>query len=132
MSSAITRRSRSESGHVAVDDPLREALDDRGLADAGLADQDGVVLGAAREHLDHAADLLVAADDGVELLRLGLGGEVAAELLERSGHLLGVRRGDAAGALDLRQGVRDRVRLGQHLGDGGLVGGERRGGGGRR
>jgi hypothetical protein len=33
-------------GHVAGDDPLGEALDDRGLADAGLADQDGVVLGA--------------------------------------------------------------------------------------
>ena len=34
-------------GDVAADDALREALDDRGLADAGLADQDGVVLGAA-------------------------------------------------------------------------------------
>jgi uncharacterized protein YjiS (DUF1127 family) len=43
------------------------ALDDRGLADAGLADQHRVVLGAAREHLDDAADLLVAADDRIEL-----------------------------------------------------------------
>ncbi len=34
-------------GHVAGDDPLGEALDDRGLADAGLADQHGVVLRAA-------------------------------------------------------------------------------------
>ena len=33
-------------GNVAGDDPLGEALDDRGLADAGLADQHGVVLGA--------------------------------------------------------------------------------------
>ena len=33
-------------GHVARDDALGEALDDRGLADARLADQDGVVLGA--------------------------------------------------------------------------------------
>ena len=57
-------------GDVAVDDALGEALDDRGLAHAGLADQDGVVLGAAREDLDHTADLLVAADDGVELLLL--------------------------------------------------------------
>ena len=70
-------------GDVAGDDALGEALDDRGLADAGLADQDGVVLGAAREHLDHAADLLVAADHRVELAALGLGGQVAAELLER-------------------------------------------------
>ena len=33
-------------GHVAVDDPLCEPLDDRRLADARLADQHGVVLGA--------------------------------------------------------------------------------------
>ena len=85
MSSAITRRSRSDSGHVAVDDPLREALDDRRLADAGLADQHRVVLGPAREHLDHAADLLVAADHRVELAGLGVGGQVAAELLQRLG-----------------------------------------------
>ncbi len=38
-------------GHVAVHDRLGEALDDRGLTDAGLADQHRVVLGAAREHL---------------------------------------------------------------------------------
>ena len=33
-------------GHVALDDALREALDDGGLADAGLADEHRVVLGA--------------------------------------------------------------------------------------
>ena len=65
-------------GHVAGDDPLGEALDDRGLADAGLADQDRVVLRAAAEHLDHAADLLVAADHRVELALLGALGQVAA------------------------------------------------------
>ena len=54
-------------GHVAVDDALGEALDDRGLADAGLADEHRVVLGAPREHLDDAPDLLVAADHRVEL-----------------------------------------------------------------
>ena len=54
-------------GDVAVDDALGEALDDRGLADAGLADQHRVVLRAAREDLDDAADLVVAADDRVEL-----------------------------------------------------------------
>ena len=70
-------------GHVAVDDPLRQALDDRGLADPGVADQHRVVLGAAGEDLDHAADLLVAADHRVELARLRLGGQVAAEFLQR-------------------------------------------------
>ncbi len=76
-------------GHVAGDDPLRQPLDDRGLADPGVADQHRVVLGAAREDLDHAADLLVAADHRVELPRLRLGGQVAAELLQRLRRRLG-------------------------------------------
>ena len=59
-------------GDVAGDDALGEALDDRGLADAGLADEDGVVLRAAAEDLDDAADLVVAADDRVELAVVGL------------------------------------------------------------
>ena len=37
------------AGDVAGDDALGEALDDGGLADAGLADQDRVVLRAAAE-----------------------------------------------------------------------------------
>ncbi len=72
MSSAMTRRSRSDSGTSPDDDALGEALDDRGLADAGLADQHRVVLRAAAEDLDDAADLVVAADDRVELALLGL------------------------------------------------------------
>ena len=54
-------------GHLVVDDALGQALDDRGLADAGFADQHRVVLGAALQHLDRAADLLVAADHRIEL-----------------------------------------------------------------
>jgi hypothetical protein len=53
--------------HVAIDDAQRQAFGDGGLADAGLADQHGIVLGAAREHLDGAADFFVAADHGIEL-----------------------------------------------------------------
>ena len=69
-------------GHVALDDVLRQAGHDRGLADAGLADEDGVVLRAARQDLHHALDLLLAPDDRVELaLARGLG-EVLAELVE--------------------------------------------------
>jgi hypothetical protein len=64
-------------GHVARDDALGQALDDGGLADAGLADQHRVVLGATRQHLDHAADLLVAADDRVELALARQLGQVA-------------------------------------------------------
>ena len=76
-------------GDVAGDDALGEALDDRRLADAGLADEHGVVLRAPAEHLDDAADLVVAADDRVELAVVGLGGEVAAVALERLDGLLG-------------------------------------------
>ena len=75
--------------HVAVDDAPGQALGDRGLADAGLADQHRVVLGPARQHLDDAADLLVAADHRVELaLARGLG-QVARVFLERVVALLG-------------------------------------------
>src|SRR5207237_8147189 len=53
-------------GNVAAHDALSQPLDDRGLADARLADKDGIVLGAPREHLDHAGDLLVAANARIE------------------------------------------------------------------
>ena len=77
--------------HVAIDDALRQTLDDRGLADAGLADQHGIVLGAAGQHLDRAADLLVAADDRVELALARGFGQVARVFLESVIALLGRR-----------------------------------------
>jgi hypothetical protein len=54
-------------GHVARHDALRQPFDDGRLAHARLADQHRVVLGAPAEDLDHAANLLVATDDRVEL-----------------------------------------------------------------
>src|SRR5207245_11705978 len=54
-------------GHIALRDPLGQALGDGGLPDARLADQDRVVLGPSREHLDNATDLLLAPDPRVEL-----------------------------------------------------------------
>ena len=67
MSSTSTRLFFERIGHLAVDDALRQAFDDRRLADARLADQHRVVLGAPLQHLDGAADLVVAADHRVEL-----------------------------------------------------------------
>ena len=69
-------------GHVAADDPLGEALGDGRLADARLADEDRVVLRPARQDLDDPPDLVVAADDRVELAGPRLGRQVAAVLLE--------------------------------------------------
>ena len=91
-------------GHVGVRDPLGEALDDGRLADAGLADQDRVVLRAPREDLHDPLDLGLAADDGVEL---ALGGElrqVAPELVEQLRGLLALAL--LSGALALRAGAR--------------------------
>src|SRR5262249_16840715 len=79
-------------GHVSGDDALRQPLDDRGLADTGLADEHRVVLRAAREHLDDAPDLLVTPDNGIELPRLGECGEVAPVLLECLVGALGILR----------------------------------------
>src|SRR6266704_2288042 len=70
-------------GHFAVDDALRKALHDRRLAHAGLADQNRVVLGAALQDLDHAADLVVASDHRVELARAGALGQVERVFFER-------------------------------------------------
>ena len=72
-------------GNGARDDGRGEPLDDRGLADAGLADEHRVVLGAAAEDLDRLLDLVRAADHRIELARAGAGGQVGAESCRASG-----------------------------------------------
>ena len=89
--------------HLAVDDALCEALDDGGLADAGLADEHRIVLGPALQDLNGAADLVVAADDRIEFALGRALGEIDAVLLERLAILLGARvlhLGAAANFLD--------------------------------
>ena len=54
-------------GHFAIHDALRQAFHNRGFTDAGFANQYGVVFGAPLQHLNGAADFVVAADNGVEL-----------------------------------------------------------------
>ncbi|MDH6549847.1 hypothetical protein M2162_003944 [Streptomyces sp. SAI-041] len=115
-------------GHVPLDDPLGEPFDDGGLADAGLADEDGVVLGTTRQHLDDPADLLVAADDGVELAVPCGGGEVGSELLQGLVLPLGVGGGHPAPSSGLLEGVDKLVGgcalAGQHLGGRPALGGD--------
>ena len=69
-------------GNVAVGDARGETLDDRGLADARLTNQYGVVLGATREHLNTAPDLFVAANNRVDLAAMGQRREVLSVLLK--------------------------------------------------
>ena len=100
--------------HVAVDDAQRQAFDDRRLADAGFADQHGIVLRPARQHLHGAADLLVAADHRIELAGARRLGEVAGVFLQRVIGVLGARR---IGGAALAQGLDRRVeRLRRHAG----------------
>ncbi len=85
-------------GDVAGDDPLSEPLHDSGLADAGLTDEHGVVLGAPGQHLTDTPDLGVTPDHRVELAALRDLGEVDAVLFEGALRLL-LRGG---GALHVR------------------------------
>ena len=80
-------------GHVGRGDALREPLDDGGLADAGLADQHGVVLRAPREDLHDPLDLGLAPHARVELAFGGELGQVAPELVEQLRGLLALAPG---------------------------------------
>ena len=89
-----------EVRHVAVDDLLRQPFDDGRLADARLADEHGVVLRAAAQHLLHALELVLAADERVELVLHRRLGEVAAELGEQRRFLHARQRGLLVQQLD--------------------------------
>ena len=69
-------------GYFALNDGLGQSFNDGGLADAGLTDEDGVVLGTTREHLHHALDFLFPANHWVQLAFAGSLGEVAPELIQ--------------------------------------------------
>ena len=106
MSSAHTRLPLSPSGTspamIRCASPSTIAV----LPTPGSPISTGLFFVRRERNLDHAADLLVAADHQVELALLRRLGEIAAELLERLVDLLGVLRGDAAAAahvLDLRE-----------------------------
>ncbi len=76
--------------HFAMDNPPRQTFRDCGLADAGLADEQRIVLLAAAENLDGAVDLGVAPDQRIDLAVLGLLVEIDAIGLERVALLLGL------------------------------------------
>ncbi|MCY1412601.1 hypothetical protein D9M71_280120 [compost metagenome] len=95
--------------HLAVDDALGQALDDGGLADAGLADQHRVVLGAALQDLDSPADLVVTTDHRVELAVFGALGHVDGVLVQRLARFLGVRVVHRLAAAQVGDGVLQRL-----------------------
>ncbi len=114
--------------HVALDDALGQALDDRRLADARLADQHRVVLGASGQHLHDTANLVVASDDWVQLAFAGALGQVGGVLLQRLVAALGVGAGDAGAAAHLDERLPQCLRRGavsgQQFGDVRVPGGQ--------
>ena len=92
-------------GNVAAHDALGKTLDNRGLAHARLADQDGIVLGSAREHLDDPPNLFVAADHRVEFAVAGQLGEVPPILFERLVLAFGILVSHALIPANLSQGA---------------------------
>ncbi len=80
---------------IAVDDALRQPFDDGGLAHARLADQRRIVLGAAREDLDHALDFGLPPDHRIELAFFGRRRQIGRQLIDHrrlGAFLLGLRR----------------------------------------
>ena len=70
-------------GHLALDDLAGEAFRDRGLAHAGITDEQRVVLLAPAEHLDGAQHLRLAPDQRIDLALARLPVEVDAIGVER-------------------------------------------------
>ena len=68
--------------HVAGHDTLGDALDDGSFTHARLADEHGVVLGAAGQDLNGTADLVGTADDRVKLAGAGKVADIAAVLFQ--------------------------------------------------
>ena len=97
--------------HVAADDAPGQALGDGRLAHAGFADEHGIIFRAAREHLHHAADFLVAADDRINLALLRERGEVATVFFQRLEFRLGILVGDALIAAQFGEGFQDGIAL---------------------
>src|SRR6185437_4254692 len=90
--------------NLAGGNARRQSFDDGGLADAGLADQHGVVLLPAREDLHDALDLRLATDDRIELALDRLFRQVAPELVEELRALGLLARGRGAGLPAARAG----------------------------
>ena len=79
--------------HIAVCDTLGKALGNGGLADAGLADEAGIILLAAVEDLDNALKLLFPADHAVKLALPGALRQVDAVAVQELALAVILRRG---------------------------------------
>ena len=101
--------------HVTVDDAQREPFHNGRLADAGLADENGIVLGSPRQNLDDAANFIVPANDRVEFSLAGQLRQVAAILFQGLILFLRVGIGNSLPAANADQRVQDLVTRGSEF-----------------
>ena len=78
------RRPGENLRHLVRDDLAREAFGDRGLADAGIADEQGIILLPAAQNLNRAQHFRLAADQRVDAAVARLPVEIDAIGLERA------------------------------------------------
>mmetsp|Transcript_20043 Transcript_20043/g.55733 ORF Transcript_20043/g.55733 Transcript_20043/m.55733 type:complete len:250 (+) Transcript_20043:2101-2850(+) len=88
-------------GYVALQDAPGQSLDNRRLSRAGLADQNGIVLGSSRQNLHHPANLLVPSNYRIEPAFLRRFHQVNAVFLQGFVLILGRRRGYFSSPPDL-------------------------------
>jgi hypothetical protein len=102
--------------HFAMDDAAGKSFGNRRLADAGLADEQRVILLPAAQHLDGAADFRIAPDQRIDLAVLGFLVEVDAVRIQRIALLFRLVTALAVG-LFLGATHRPRFRQARPLGD---------------
>ncbi len=74
----------NDVGNLFVDDALRETFGDRGFANAGLTDQQRIVLAATAQHLDHAFQFGFASNQRIDAALARLFVEIRRERFERA------------------------------------------------
>ena len=111
----MSRFSFNPSGTSPLTMRKRQAFDDGGFTDAGLADQHRIIFGPARQHLDHAANLVVAADDRIEFSFARQIGEIAAVFFQSLIFFFRIGIGDALRAANADQGVENLIAAGAEL-----------------
>ena len=77
-------------GHFTGHDALGQPLNNRGFSHTGLTNEHRVVLGAALQHLNSAADFVVAPNHRVKLAHAGALGQVHAVFLQGFALLFGI------------------------------------------
>ena len=92
-------------GHVALDDAEGKPLDDGRFAHARLADEHGIILGAARKNADNAAYFRIAADDRIHLALARHFHKVAGVLVQGFEGVFGVGAGYASAAAQIFHGT---------------------------